>query len=116
MFVFDVQRHIQLGECNCTLSAPQLPASVANLTELTRLELPPRNLIRGSIPPSLFGLRKLKTIMIQQGALSGTIPPVPDPQNSKLEHLNFGRNALTGSIPDSIWELPQLSYVFVISI
>ena len=52
----------------------ELPAELANLTELTSLRLM-NNDLSGAIPPELGNLAKLRELRLDQNELAGVIPP-----------------------------------------
>ena len=108
----------------------EIPATVGNLTELTRLELY-RNGLTGSIPAelvqlgnleemNLFGnqlsgtapgelgnMTNLKTLFLQDNRLTGTVPPSLG-NLSNLERLSLRANQMSGELPASLGNLSNL--------
>ena len=84
----------------------ELPAELANLTNLTSLSLW-RNDLSGPIPPELGGLASLESLNLSGNGFSGSIPPELGDLAS-LEFLNLGSNSLTGSIPPELGGLASL--------
>ncbi len=84
-----------------------LPASIGNLTELTRLNLANCNL-KGKIPSTIGNLTKLKFLSFNSSwGLRGTIPSSMG-NLLNLEYLDFLGNKLEGSIPESLGNLINL--------
>ena len=84
----------------------ELPAELANLTELTSLRLM-NNDLSGAIPPELGNLAKLRELRLDQNELAGVIPPELGGL-SNLEWLSLGWNALSGAIPPELGNLAKL--------
>ncbi|KAG5065714.1 hypothetical protein JHK86_009445 [Glycine max] len=97
-------RIMWMTQCNLMGEIPEYFGNI--LTNLERLDLS-RNNLTGSIPRSLFSLRKLKFLYLYYNRLSGVIPS-PTMQGLNLTELDFGNNILTGSIPREIGNLKSL--------
>ena len=108
----------------------ELPIELANLTELTNLDLS-RNDLTGSIPPELGNLTELMVLYLLGNRLTGPIPlelgnlpdlrslwlngnsltgPIPPEMGNlaKLRHLSLALNNLTGPIPPELGNLAEL--------
>lgn len=84
-----------------------LPATIANLTSLIRLDLSV-NRINGTIPSALTTLPSLQGLELIANDFTGSIP-----ENighlRELQYFSVNRNNfMTGSIPESVGELSQL--------
>ena len=84
----------------------ELPAELANLTELTSLVLS-NNDLSGSIPSELGSLPNLMWLSLWQNVLSGAIPPELGGL-SNLETLWLIYNDLSGPIPPELGGLEEL--------
>ena len=84
----------------------ELPAELANLTNLTSLNLSINDL-SGPIPPELGDLSNLWDLSLLSNALSGPIPPELGGL-SNLRVLRLERNALSGPIPPELGGLSNL--------
>ena len=87
----------------------ELPAELANLTNLTSLNLSINDL-SGPIPPELGDLSNLWDLSLLSNALSGPIPPELGGL-SNLEYLSLYGNALSGPIPPELGGLSNLEYL-----
>jgi len=74
-----------------------IPAELAQLTELTSIDLS-RNYLLGEIPPELAGLSQLRELRLDGNILRGTIPEELS-QLSNLQTLTLSNNMLSGPIP-----------------
>ena len=84
----------------------ELPAELANLTELTNLSLW-RNDLTGPIPPELGNLTELSSLGLVFNGLTGPIPPELG-NLTELSTLHLGFNGLTGAIPPELGNLVNL--------
>ena len=84
----------------------ELPAELANLTELTNLSLW-RNDLTGPIPPELGNLTELSSLGLVFNGLTGPIPPELG-NLTELSTLHLGFNGLTGAIPPELGKLVNL--------
>ncbi|GLT83742.1 hypothetical protein SLE2022_020140 [Rubroshorea leprosula] len=109
----------------------QIPSSLANLTQLTSLYLS-NNQFSGPIPFHASRFSKLSYLYLSYNLLNGTVPPwiftLPFLKHLQLNHnqfqgqinqfqqksliqLDLSNNRLQGSIPNSIANLVNLSYL-----
>ena len=84
----------------------ELPADLANLTQLTSLNLSINDL-SGAIPPELGNLANVRNLSLSWNALAGAIPPELGGL-SNLEDLTLHGNALSGAIPPELGDLANL--------
>ncbi|MGZ8852716.1 MAG: leucine-rich repeat domain-containing protein, partial [Thermoanaerobaculia bacterium] len=84
----------------------QIPAAIADLTNLEQLNLAVGEL-SGPIPPELGQLTKLQVLQLVGNQLSGAIPPQLG-SLLKLEDLELDSNQLSGPIPPELGHLPLL--------
>ena len=89
----------------------ELPAELANLTNLTSLYLS-NNDLRGPIPPELGDLSNLENLSLQVNGLSGAIPPELGDLSS-LRYLYLGDNDLSGPIPPELGDLSNLARLYL---
>jgi Leucine-rich repeat (LRR) protein len=78
-----------------------LPVEMANLTGLQTLEISENPLLGGAIPPGLFGIASLQTVILAHNALSGTIPAFTVVMPG-LTRLSLDSNFLSGPLPISM--------------
>ncbi|XVE92161.1 hypothetical protein REPUB_Repub01dG0073400 [Reevesia pubescens] len=126
-FSFDVGAWINLGFNNLEGSIPlwrnvtylslrnnffsgPIPSNIGHeMFESRNLDLS-RNLLNGSIPPSINNMRNLSFLDLSSNYLSGRIPR----QWRGLQHLtavDLSKNNLSGSIPNSLCSLPILDWL-----
>lgn len=76
---------------------------------VTSLDLcgPGGNNLRGSIPPELGTLARLKDLRLSNNALTGPIPSELG-NLTELEVLRLSNNALSGPVPSSLGSLPRV--------
>ena len=86
----------------------QIPAELAQLTQLTRLRLE-QNQLTGPIPPGLAQLTRLRWLSLKDNRLTGAIPPELS-RLTQLHWLDLERNKLTGPIPSELSQLRQLEW------
>ena len=66
------------------------------------------NNLTGQIPPEIFNLPKLMSLMLDYNSITGTIPE--EVANAKtLTMLHLQRNELTGTIPESLYGMNDLT-------
>jgi len=82
-----------------------------NLTNLEYLTLS-SNKFSGTIPDSLYKLKKLKELKLAGNILTGTISPKIE-QLSDLKLANFSNNFLTGSVPAEIGNITGLDVLML---
>jgi hypothetical protein len=92
-------------DLNETMLTGALPNSMGNLTRLVRFRVF-NNTIGGSIPQSLAQISGLRNLNIGHNALSGILP---DFSGSVLQRLILDRNAFTGTVPETLCNLHELS-------
>ena len=86
----------------------ELPGELANLTELTDLDLGDNNLT-GPIPAELGNLAELGVLELDFNNLTGAIPPALD-NLTELTNLDLEGNDLTGPVPQGFLQLGQLQW------
>ena len=91
----------------------ELPAELANLTELTTLSLS-GNGLTGPIPPELGNLTELTSLELSYNRLADAIPPELG-DLAALTSLDLRRNNLTGPIPPELGNLAALESLARIS-
>jgi hypothetical protein len=92
-------------DLNETMLAGALPHSMGNLTRLVRFRVF-NNTIGGSIPQSLAQISGLRNLNIGHNSLSGILP---DFSRSVLQRLILDRNSFTGTVPETLCNLNELS-------
>ncbi len=100
--------YLSLANANLTGT---IPASIGDLTELTKLKLYNNNLT-GPIPAAIGNLTALIELELRLNELSGSIPSTIGNWTS-LTWLYLGGNQLTGSIPPEIGSLTNLTYLWL---
>jgi hypothetical protein len=78
-----------------------LPPTLGNLTGLTQLDISENEMLSGSIPPGLWAITSLQTVVLAHNNLGGGIPPFTVPLPS-LTRLGLDSNPLGGQIPVSM--------------
>lgn len=68
---------------------------------------------RNGLPESLRQLKKLKKLVLSYNLLQGAIRPNYFANLGKLTHLEIESNYLSGPLPQSLYEMPQLVYLYV---
>ena len=89
----------------------QIPAELANLTQLQELHLY-YNQLTGPIPKELVQLSQLRVFSLRDNQLTGPIPKELA-QLSHLQHLSLGQNQLAGPIPAELGQLSQLRSLYL---
>ena len=83
-----------------------IPPALGKLSKLRDLRLS-NNFLTGTIPAALGELTELEVLRLSNNALRGTVPAVlaklPD-----LDELRLHRNQLTGDLPEGLRHLPDL--------
>ncbi|KAF8650351.1 hypothetical protein HU200_063969 [Digitaria exilis] len=79
-----------------------LPSSLGGLRGLLKMDLSD-NLLHGSIPPELGELNNLTLLDLRNNSLTGGVPPFVQSMAS-LQDLLLSNNPLGGSLPSSGWE------------
>ncbi|ESW09247.1 hypothetical protein PHAVU_009G112200 [Phaseolus vulgaris] len=98
-------RRLWMTRCNLIGEIPEYFGDI--FTNLVRLDLS-MNKLSGSIPRTLFSLRKLRFLYLFSNRLSGVIPSATM-QCLELIDVDLAKNNLTGSIPREFGELKNLS-------
>ena len=88
-----------------------LPPALAQLTELTKLDLD-HNMLTGGIPVELGNLAELDHLDLEFNSLSGSIPSQLG-NLANLKELRLGFNQLSGAIPDSLGNLSALEVLIL---
>ncbi|KAG9453535.1 hypothetical protein H6P81_006439 [Aristolochia fimbriata] len=83
---------------------PDIGNEFMNLTEISLHN----NSINASIPPSLFTLPSLQTLLLGQNRISGGIGHFANANLSRLTTVDLSYNCLQGPIPKSLFELSKL--------
>lgn len=86
-----------------------LPASLGNLTGLTRLSVS-NNALTGGIPGSLCALTNLNWLSLFNNNISGTIPNCIG-SLVHLQNLFLGNMQLTGTVPQSLGSLTAMKQI-----
>ena len=86
--------------------AGEIPASIAGLARLTRLNLN-GNLVSGELPPSIGSLADLEVLDLSNNAISGPLPASIG-LLSRLVSLSMNENRLENPLPSSIGQLAEL--------
>lgn len=76
-----------------------------------KLELNDNQLV-GSIPASIAQLSQLSRLNLQDNQLSGELP-IEISNMTHLQSISLGNNQLSGTIPASIWLMPSLTSIFI---
>ncbi|KAL4296893.1 hypothetical protein GQ457_12G003590 [Hibiscus cannabinus] len=84
----------------------QVPESIGNLEQLTRIELGRCN-FSGPIP-SFSSLRNLRVVKLANNQLSGTLHSTVWSGLSKLLSIDLSGNKLSGTIPPTMFGIPSL--------
>ena len=97
---------LELGDNPLNAEFPDWIGSLVNLTELSAYE---SNFV-GTLPATLGGdgSGKLKRLFLRDNRISGTLEPGMFARLTALEQLTLTSNQLSGSIPPTLSEAPQL--------
>ncbi|XP_066317112.1 receptor-like protein 7 [Miscanthus floridulus] len=99
---------------NNYLSGP-VPSTIGNLMQIKWLDLS-RNNLTGNIPESLFALPALQYLYLDTNQLSGSLEDFPHPLYSgfsQIEEIDLSDNQLTGQIPESLFQLANLRFLYL---
>ena len=88
-----------------------IPAELANLSDLTHLNLS-HNSLTGEIPPELSNLSKLQILYLPVNRLEGSIPAELGSLSNLLD-MFLSENQLTGEIPLSLGNLRSLHRLYL---
>jgi Leucine-rich repeat (LRR) protein len=91
--------------------AGRLPASLAQLLQLTKLDLE-HNALTGVIPESLGQLTRLTSFSLSHNHLTGPIPPSFG-LLTQLTGLHIVSNHLNGTLPASLGQLTRLTALYL---
>ncbi|MDP4276347.1 MAG: T9SS type A sorting domain-containing protein [Bacteroidota bacterium] len=103
-------------ECNNMIGT--IPASIGNLTELTKLQLngddSPETYVdlHGTIPAELWNCTKLVRLQIKFTHISGPLPAGIE-KLTALQEINFQKTNLGCEIPAEIFNLPSLTKAYL---
>jgi len=67
---------------------------------------------RNGLPKSMRDLTELRKLVLSYNLLQGSIPPNYFTNLNKLTHLEVESNYLTGALPESIFDMEQLVYLY----
>ncbi|KNC47068.1 leucine Rich Repeat family protein [Thecamonas trahens ATCC 50062] len=98
-----------LNICNITGT---LPASLGEMTQLTRVVIGSAPHLHGVISPTWGNLVNMRGLFIYQIGLTGTIPPELGAW-TKIERLVLAETGLTGTIPPELGQMSAASYVLL---
>ncbi|KAL9390720.1 hypothetical protein Peur_014640 [Populus x canadensis] len=85
----------------------ELSGDISSLSELEFLDLSYNTGLKGTLPPSIVNLKKLKNLKLVGCSFSGPIPELIG-SLQLLESLDLNSNRFTGPIPHSIGNLSKL--------
>eukprot|EP01018_Ginkgo_biloba_P027325 Gb_34075 [translate_table: standard] len=100
--------HLRLGG---NYIGGELPKQIANLTNLTYLDLSSNN-FTGRVPSALGRLQKLERLFLDANRLEGSIPSEIG-QQTGLGLLSLSGNILSGRIPRTFTNLKQLRMLYL---
>ncbi|KAK2431459.1 hypothetical protein P8452_44639 [Trifolium repens] len=91
-----------------------LPNELGECYTLQRVRLG-QNYLTGSIPKGFLYLPQLSLLELQNNYLSGFLPPqeITNTNSSKLGEMNLSNNRLSGSLPSSIGNFPNLQILLL---
>ncbi|XP_066317115.1 receptor-like protein 7 isoform X2 [Miscanthus floridulus] len=105
--------YLDLTYCNFS---GLIPSTIGNLTQLEKLGFSD-NSLTGNIPESLFALPTLQTLFLDTNQLSGSLEDIiPDPLSlglSQIVGVVLSDNQLTGPIPESLFQLTSLQFLYL---
>lgn len=98
-----------------------IPVCIGEIRGLKLLDLSD-NQITGAIPPEIQNLTALRELILAKNILTGFVPSFASTATQRLQKervgeltallsvqkIDLSRNKLTGQIPDSLWNLPEL--------
>ncbi|CAM6047045.1 unnamed protein product [Sphagnum compactum] len=90
-----------------------IPSAIGNLIDLVHLFLS-TNKLKGTIPSTIGNLKKLQTLSLGENRITGSIPSSLGDIGPSLTYIDFGSASLSGSIPDSLYQLTNLNALFLI--
>ena len=91
----------------------RIPAALAGLSALGRLDLSDNPNLEGSIPPELGNIGDLYGLVFVETSLSGEIPPELG-NLSSLVYLDLRHNGMSGGIPPELGNLSSLEILYII--
>ncbi|KAG5550619.1 hypothetical protein RHGRI_015534 [Rhododendron griersonianum] len=101
-------RHLNLSD---TDFFGQIPISLANLSQLVRLDFSTNN-FSGSMA-SFKKSKNLNSIDLSHNALTGSVPSIVFEGLSNLVFLSLMNNFFNGSIPSSLFSLPSMQQIWL---
>jgi len=102
-------KSITLDENELYGTLPHTMGSLANLQHFSAK----KNTISGGFPASMKLLHQLETLNLARNAMSGHLRNLP--HMKRLKNLHLYQNGFVGSIPESLFELPNLEVLFLSS-
>ncbi|KAF8670331.1 hypothetical protein HU200_050879 [Digitaria exilis] len=89
-----------------------IPKSLSNLVKLSKLRI--GEIVNGSSPLAFIGnMTSLGELVLRNSKISDTLASVDFSRFGNLSLLDLSFNNITGQIPQSILNLPSLSYLFL---
>jgi Leucine-rich repeat (LRR) protein len=100
--------HLKVISWHDNYFSGQIPPCYGELLNLTFFRVD-NCFVSGTIPQELSQLANIETMLLFGNSLQGPIDNVFSPTQSLLSVVDFSGNALSGAIPDSVFELPSLN-------
>ncbi|XP_010519877.1 PREDICTED: receptor-like protein kinase 5 [Tarenaya hassleriana] len=93
-----------------------IPTEIGDLSELEELRLGKNDkFLAGNIPVEIGKLKKLRVLRLDEMNLVGEMLAVVFENLTALQHLDFSANNLSGPIPDVIFQLKNLTHLYLFS-
>ena len=91
----------------------KLPSNIWSLKELTVLDLH-SNKLKGAVPNVEETHTRLRVLSLNDNKFSGYFPSSIGSKLLKLQHLDLSHNGFATALPESLAELSDLEYLFVV--